>query len=466
MLREWQRQCVEKTIQHYHAGGKHFLCLATPGAGKTVMAAQVATNMLERNHIDLVVCFTPSLIVSSSIKKTFSSTLGCQFNGGIGAVGGTYTYQSMKHLQDEFWMLFDKYRVLVVFDEIHHCSGNSDFPANTWGKEILKKIKNRASFTLSLSGTPWRSDLSPIVLSEYCSNGVIHCNYMYGLQQAVKDSVCRKPTVVLVDNEKIRVSDQNRQNKEFPSIKELLAGSEFNYQSILSNAKAMRYILSMGCRKLNEIRKNNPFAGGVVVASDVKHAEKILHILKSELKQSAVLVSYEQESPTKIIEDFRTSSIQWIVSIGMVSEGTDIPRLQVCCHLSRVKTELYFRQVLGRILRVNEARNQDAYLFSFAEPNLINYANRIKQDLPNESIIQRRSMSIGESSQSDNIEESGVRLSESPFIAESSQMQILFGNLPELASFETSSIHYNDYSIVQFLGKYREQVIAAFDSPF
>ncbi|MFT4929206.1 MAG: superfamily II DNA or RNA helicase, partial [Phenylobacterium sp.] len=52
--------------------------------------------------------------------------------------------------------------------------------------------------------------------------------------------------------------------------------------------------------------------------------------------------------------------IQWVVSVGMISEGTDIPRRQVCCHLSRVKTELDFRQVLGRILRVNDATNQDA----------------------------------------------------------------------------------------------------------
>ena len=35
----------------------------------------------------------------------------------------------------------------------------------------------------------------------------------------------------------------------------------------------------------------------------------------------------------------------------MISEGTDIPRLRVCCHLSRIRTELRYRQVLGRILR-------------------------------------------------------------------------------------------------------------------
>jgi hypothetical protein len=50
--------------------------------------------------------------------------------------------------------------------------------------------------------------------------------------------------------------------------------------------------------------------------------------------------------------------------------------------MSSVKTELYFRQVLGRILRVNGAINQQAWLFTFAEQSLIEYAERIEQDIP------------------------------------------------------------------------------------
>ena len=64
------------------------------------------------------------------------------------------------------------------------------------------------------------------------------------------------------------------------------------------------------------------------------------------------------------------------------AEGTDIPRLQICCHLSSIKTELYFRQVLGRILRVNNSINQEAWLYTFAEPSLITYAEEIEKDIP------------------------------------------------------------------------------------
>lgn len=71
----------------------------------------------------------------------------------------------------------------------------------------------------------------------------------------------------------------------------------------------------------------------------------------------------------------------------MISEGTDIPRLQVCCHLSRVKTELYFRQVLGRILRTNDSFNQQAWLYSFAEPKLVEFTSRIAEEISDIPVI-------------------------------------------------------------------------------
>lgn len=91
--------------------------------------------------------------------------------------------------------------------------------------------------------------------------------------------------------------------------------------------------------------------------------------------------------PSEIIDSYRKQDTEWIVSVGMVSEGTDIPRLQVCCYLSHVRTEMYYRQVLGRILRINSSVNQEAWFFTFAEPNLVKYANRIQSDLPDIRVI-------------------------------------------------------------------------------
>lgn len=71
----------------------------------------------------------------------------------------------------------------------------------------------------------------------------------------------------------------------------------------------------------------------------------------------------------------------------MISEGTDIPRLQVCCYLSRIRTELYYRQVLGRVLRRMGEPDDQAWLFMLAEPTLQRFAERIADDLPDDLAV-------------------------------------------------------------------------------
>lgn len=73
MLRAWQADCAELAINKFAYNRRpHFFCQATPGAGKTVMAAEVARRLLEEGMIDLVLCFSPSLSVAEGMQKTFA----------------------------------------------------------------------------------------------------------------------------------------------------------------------------------------------------------------------------------------------------------------------------------------------------------------------------------------------------------------------------------------------------------
>ncbi|WP_022940472.1 DEAD/DEAH box helicase [Psychromonas hadalis] len=390
MLRVWQAECLASVKKHYATHNKHFLCLATPGAGKTVLASEIANYLFETDQIDFVLCFSPSSTISETIRSVFSHRLNCNFDGVIGSIGCSYTYQNMRFFNDDYWKLLKKNRVLVVFDEIHHCAGSSFDDANVWGQDIVSNIQEQASFTLALTGTPWRSDLLPIALATYSDpDNKIQCNYTYSLQQAVKDGVCRNPKIVLIDNEEISVTNSDQEIKTYHSLQELLKSPSISYQDLIKNEVVINYIVAQGVSKLAEIRQLNSNAAGLIVAASVEHAQQILAMLTDEFQQSATIVTYKETQAADRINHFRFSNTQWIVSVGMVSEGTDIPRLQVCCHLSRVKTELYFRQVLGRILRVSNSPNQEAWLFTLAEEKLSTFANRIDQELPDYSVLAR-----------------------------------------------------------------------------
>jgi len=391
-LRVWQNECVDEALQVFEHQ-THFLCHATPGAGKTVMVASVAKALLERKKIDFVLCFSPSRTVAQSVAFTFGQVLGRTFNGQIGAAGGSYTYQSMSTLPKELWRVLSEHRVLVVLDEIHHCAGQrwEDLViGNSWGRTILKRIQGKAIFTIALSGTPWRTDDHPIVLSRYIQpDGELHCDYEYGLQRAVSEGVCREPRIVLTDNREISLrSFDLGLKKTFTSIQETIKQGYVTYPEFLFRDEIIDHILSEASTKLSDIRKQVPLAAGLVVAATVAHAEQISTRL-SALGEKPVVVTYNTPEAQKVISDFKFSTDRWIISVGMISEGTDIPRLQVCCHLSRIRTELHFRQVLGRILRrqADEPFNFGGWLYVLAETNLTDFAHRVGDDLPGHHVV-------------------------------------------------------------------------------
>lgn len=382
-LRKWQQECSQKALELFSGGQRQFLCLATPGAGKTVMAAEVARQLINNDMVDHVICLSPSNVVSEGIRRTFEQHTGFQFDGLIGSIGGSFTYQSKKVRKGFVKRLLEQSRVLAVFDEIHHCAGNELEHANSWASDIIEIVADNASFLMSMTGTPWRSDSSPITLANYDPvTGEVICDYKYGLAQAINDRVCRSPTIVVTDNSNITLDTGAGELKAFKGFSDLLSNSSCSYQNVVENDLVIRHMLNIANARLGQIRKDNTSAAGLVVASNVAHARKIHSLLRNELGVSAEIATYADENPAELINLFRTSNAPWIVSVGMVSEGTDIPRLQVCCHLTRVKTELYFRQILGRVLRITNTSNQEAVLYMPAESKLIEYAQRLQQDVP------------------------------------------------------------------------------------
>jgi len=48
-LRLWQQRCIKAALHHFSTT-PHFLCQATPGAGKTRLAAELACCLFENNQ--------------------------------------------------------------------------------------------------------------------------------------------------------------------------------------------------------------------------------------------------------------------------------------------------------------------------------------------------------------------------------------------------------------------------------
>ncbi|WP_422155713.1 DEAD/DEAH box helicase family protein [Vreelandella titanicae] len=394
-LRKWQENCLEQAKSHY-LSHRDFFVQATPASGKTLFAAELAKWLLEEQLIDFVICFAPTREVVAGMQRTFSTVLQQRFGNVIASVGAAYTYQAMEYQSEEFWDIFKNFHTLAIFDEIHHCAGHDPLLSNKWGQQIISNIQDQATYTLGLSGTPWRSDELPIALARYSNpEGRLICDYRYDLQSAVNDGVCRAPRITLIDNPLIRLVEEKENTESvrgFSCFSQLLSESPVSYEDLLRHDDILNAVFDIGIDQLNAVRYSVPQAGGLVVATDIEHAHQIAEILHSK-HQSYVVVTSKTPKAQQLIDQFRHDSTRWIVAVSMISEGTDIQRLCVCCYLSRIRTELHYRQVLGRILRKMGTEDREAWLYVIAEPTLRKYSQRIANDLPeDQSTLQTKKL--------------------------------------------------------------------------
>lgn len=388
-LRAWQNACIAVALERYRLS-PHFFCQATPGAGKSRMAAELASRLLQAGLIDLVLCFAPSCQVVDGLERTFAKVLNRPFDGRLGSVGMASTYQAMDHRSPSFWKLLEDYRVLAVFDEIHHCAGHDPLLSNAWGQVILQRLQDQAAFTLALSGTPWRSDERAIALARYSDpEGRLACDFRYGLKEAVADKVCRAPRIVVIDNSAVKLTeliDDTSIVTIYPSIGQLLNESPVTLEDLLTHHDMLDKIIDLGRNRLDEVRRVMPDAGGLAVATNIRHANQIAAVLRSR-GEDCLVVTTRTPGAQQLINRFRLGVGKWIVAVGMISEGTDIPRLQVCCYLSRIRTELHYRQVLGRVLRRTGSDDHQAWLYVLAEPSLLQFSHRVAEDLPDDLAV-------------------------------------------------------------------------------
>ena len=110
-------------------------------------------------------------------------------------------------------------------------------------------------------------------------------------------------------------------------------------------------MISWGSEKLDDIRCRMPQAGGLVIAPDIQFAEYMSDLIEQIEGEKPFIVHSNVGNPEARIDAFRKSQKRWIVSVGMISEGVDIPRLRILLYLPYAKTELVFRQAMGRVVR-------------------------------------------------------------------------------------------------------------------
>ena len=379
-LRRWQRTAFDR-FTALDDENPNFLAVATPGAGKTTFALTCARWSLAQERRRLIV-----VAPTSHLKAQWSLAahrLGLQLDpdwtptGGIAkdVHGIVTTFQQVATGDTANVLKGISNDAFVILDELHHAGDEK-----AWGDAVRLAFAN-AHRRLCLSGTPFRSDTASIPFVRY-DDGQAFADYEYGYGDALRDGGVVRPVYFprvdghmewsAPDGAVLSASFQDELGRD---------GVSQRLRAALSlDGEWLPHVIEQAHERLTYLRDSHPQAGGLVIAMDQEHAHGIARLMRSRFAVKADVVVSDDPGASKKISAFAESDEPWLVSVRMVSEGVDIPRLRVGVYASTVSTELFFRQAVGRFVRWQTGHvSQKAFVYLPDDMRLRTHAFQIME---------------------------------------------------------------------------------------
>jgi superfamily II DNA or RNA helicase len=381
-LRAWQKEATEAVRAHSATSSSSFLASATPAAGKTTFGLHIAHRMLSAGFVSRVVVAGPTTHICrqwAADAARYGIDLEPNRPNSDGPESADFhgvavTYQTIAAGPETHRDAAARRPTLLIADEPHHMG---DLAA--WGVRTRKAFDG-ARFRLLLSGTPFRSDNSAIPWVKYDEDGISSADYNYGYPQALHDRVCRPITFLPYDGEMEWIADGRLRRADFDLLLSAAESARRLRTALSPEGEWMGHVLRDADARLSEVRADgHPDAGGLVIASDQEHARAIAARLGPIAHEQPEIVMSDEPGASRRIAEFAASDRRWLVSVLMVSEGVDIPRLRVGVYATAARTELFFRQVVGRFIRATpRPRRQMSYLLMPADSRLKSLAHEIE----------------------------------------------------------------------------------------
>ena len=396
-LREWQQEALEAVFSH---DGDSFLASATPAAGKTTFGLRVAHRMLEQGRVGRVAVIAPTTHICrqwAADAARYGIDLEPNRPNAAGPEprdrhGVAVTYATLAAGPGVHRRRCAEAGTLLIADEPHHMGQEA-----SWGRSTLDAFA-AARFRLLLSGTPFRSDNTPIPWVAYDDEGVSRADYAYGYTDALLERVCRPVTFHTYGGEMEWMSDGRKRRADFGVVLPAAEAARRLRTALDPDGDWIAHVLRDANDQLVDIRAGqHPDAGGLVIAADKEHAEKLANRLARITGERPEVVTSDAADASQRIHRFANGAGSWLVSVLMVSEGVDIPRLRVGVYATSARTELFFRQVIGRFIRRTPTpKEQMSHVFLPSDPTLKRLAVEIEEERNHALVLETKGDAIAE----------------------------------------------------------------------
>lgn len=318
-LRSYQAQAIEDLRQAFRSGARAPLLVAPCGMGKTVCFSAITAGAVERGRRVLILVHRRELIRQASAKLTWAGVahgiIAAGFDPSDHRVQVASVQTLARRLERLTWQ-----PDLIVVDEAHHAV------AGTWGS-VLDHWPE--AYRLGVTATPVRRDgrglgsmfdrlvLGPSV-QELTAQGFLTPARIYAPASAFQSF-------------KIRVRSGDYAPEE--------AAAQLDKPTITGDAIEHFQRLGRGC-------------SAIAFCCTTQHAEHVASQFRAcGIRSHVVLGTTPVEEREQLIADLGTGALQVLVSVDVISEGTDVPSVGCAILLRPTQSEGLYLQQVGRVLR-------------------------------------------------------------------------------------------------------------------
>lgn len=372
--RRWQREFAAAWDGRT---GKSFLLIVIPGGGKTMAAMEACRRWLQAGPDRRMVVVVPTDNLREQWREEAvkfgvqlqTKEFGTNFKDGFR--GGVATYHYVANNSALFRKLCSAAPTIVVFDEVHHCGDEAHF-----GRGITEAFE-LARERLLLSGTAWRTDGTPIPFVKYDASGHAVADFAYDYPRALNEEVVR-----YIAFDYSRGSITNDATGETTTLSSEASEEQAAWalgRLLDPNGLFVREQIRMAHAHLVSLRASGiRRAAAMAACIDQPHAVEVARVIREVTGCNPSIIVSDSDLENDTVREFRGSDTEWLVTVRKVSEGTDIKRLQVLCWLTNTTSELFFRQLIGRVSRYTGGDDQQSMVFLPADPRLVACAKNIE----------------------------------------------------------------------------------------
>ena len=316
-LRPYQEDIINQATK---AKGS-VLVEAPTGAGKSIIASQIAINEIKNGGTVLIV--TPKITLLEQLADTFKS-LKPQI------IHGTKKYDRehnvfVSTLQTAHRKKLGFEPSMIMIDEVHY--GFS-------GKMIEQLLKDFKGKLVGLSATPYDKQGKPLQgfethLNKYDLNYMISNSYLVPL-------ISYQPIKVNLKDIRTTAGDYNQSD---------LDAKFNNIESVMQVVDATKEMI---------MSRNQ----GLVFCITIKHSEVMANAFNDAgISAKAIHSNMSKDEQQKVMNDFKNGKLKLLTNPDMLTTGFDYPSADFVILARATKSQNLYKQMVGRVLRL--APNKD-----------------------------------------------------------------------------------------------------------